>query len=97
MKAAAFDSRLKPRNCLTFSLVIQLNYIADIFELGQLVDLYAATRNTGRYSFYFKTKQIKGLGVPFLFKACVYLLSPQEAALFIAGEMATLLRVSLWL
>lgn len=29
--------------------------------------------------------------------ACVYLLSPQEAALFNTGEMATLLRLSLWL
>lgn len=30
-------------------------------------------------------------------KAGVYLLSPQEAALFNTGEMATLLRLSLWL
>lgn len=30
-------------------------------------------------------------------KAWVYLLSPQEAALFNTGETATLLRLSLWL
>lgn len=37
------------------------------------------------------------MAVLFLLKACVYLLSPHEAALFNAGEMATLLRLSLWL
>lgn len=41
----AFDSRLRRRTGLTFSLIVQLDHIADIFELGQLVDLYAARRN----------------------------------------------------
>lgn len=32
---------------LTFGLIIQLNHIADVFELRQLVDLYAAMSNGG--------------------------------------------------
>lgn len=79
--------------CLTFGLIIQPNYIADVFELRQLVDLNAARSNTGITVFHFH-KKVSAL---LLFQACVYLLSPQEAALFTAGEMATLLRLSLWL
>lgn len=42
-----FYNELKLRNCLTFGLIVQLHYIDDIVKLGQLVDLYAAARNTG--------------------------------------------------
>ncbi len=43
----------RKEDCLTFGLIIQPNYIADVFELRQLVDLYAATRNTGLKFFHF--------------------------------------------
>lgn len=43
---------------LTFSLIIQPNYIADVFELRQLVDLYAATTNRAD-NFFLVTKYNK--------------------------------------
>lgn len=42
-----FESMARKEDCLTFSLIIQPNYIADVFELRQLVDLYAVTKNMG--------------------------------------------------
>ncbi len=40
-------------HCLTFGLIIQPNHTTNILELRQLVDLYAATKNTRRMLFHF--------------------------------------------
>lgn len=48
----------RKQDCLTFGFIIQPNYIADIFELRQLVDLYAETRHTG-LSFFFTSQKEK--------------------------------------
>lgn len=47
--------QLEKCECLTFILIIQLNYIADIFELRQLMDFNAAT---GKYSLGFANEQV---------------------------------------
>lgn len=52
-----FDSLIGNHDFLTFSLIIQLNYIADIFELRQLVDFNAAKRNTQLHFFMLMIKQ----------------------------------------
>lgn len=40
-----FESVAEKEHCLTFSLIIQLHYIADVLEIRQVVDLNAATES----------------------------------------------------
>lgn len=59
------DSMARKQDCLTFGFIIQPNYIADIFELRQLVDLYAETRHTGLSFFLLLKKKKKNRMAPF--------------------------------
>lgn len=78
---------------LTFGLIVQPDHVADVFELGQLVNLDAARCERSSWLLDKAGNSQCALLPP----SFVYLLSPQEAALFSAGEMATLFRLSLWL
>lgn len=74
----------------TFGLIFQLNDTADVFEIRQLMDLYAAKEAQNVLFFLWQSKENFN-------SINAYQLSPQEAALFSEVETATLYRLSLWL